>query len=80
MFPQKEKEEMFESIFEECRRLVEAGFVVPVVSRSFLASQYDQAFRHVSNTSNSALAHVGKSVLVFKALPSPPWGVPSWLW
>ncbi|XP_035702189.1 reticulon-4-interacting protein 1 homolog, mitochondrial isoform X2 [Folsomia candida] len=53
----------------ECKRLVESRLIVPVVAKSFLPSQYDQAFRHVARTSESAIAHatVGKSVLVFKS-------------
>lgn len=53
----------------ECKRLVESRNIVPVVAKSFLPSQYDQAFRHVGDASESSVlaqATVGKSVLVFK--------------
>lgn len=56
-------------IMLECKKLVDARLLVPVVAKSFLPSQYDQAFRHVAKTSDSPLAqaNVGKCVLVFKA-------------
>ncbi|CAL8070227.1 unnamed protein product [Orchesella dallaii] len=56
-------------ILMECKKLVESRLLVPVVAKSFLPSQYDQAFRHVAKTSGSALAqaNVGKCVLVFKS-------------
>jgi len=56
-------------LLSECRKMVESGQIIPVVAKSFLPSQYDQAFRHVSSLSRpSALshAHVGKSVVVFR--------------
>lgn len=53
----------------ECKKLVDSRLLVPVVAKSFLPSQYDQAFRHVAKSLDSPLAqaHVGKCVLVFKA-------------
>lgn len=55
-------------LLSEAKKHVETGQIVPVVAKSFLPTQYDQAFRHVSNLTRSALsrAHVGKSVVVFK--------------
>lgn len=67
---QKSHNEMLDTtlMLDECKRLVENGQIIPVVAKSFLPNQYDQAFRHVSNLTRSALvqAHVGKSVIVFK--------------
>lgn len=62
-------EESPKEILLECKKLVESRVLVPVVAKSFLPSQYDQAFRHVSKTFDSpqAQANVGKCVLVFKS-------------
>jgi len=43
--------------------------LVPIVAKSFLPSQYDQAFRHVAKVpeSSGAQAKVGKNVIVFNS-------------
>jgi hypothetical protein len=56
-------------LLSECKKLVESGQIIPVVAKTFLPAQYDQAFRHVSNLSGPFVlsrAHVGKSIVVFR--------------